>query len=350
HRHHRLRRQLLPVMEVHVRIVAAALLLTACAEEELSSPAEREPDVIVDGTLPDGVELDDVLDTLDGGGFAIVADPATGAIATVTTDEELARVASAEFSVATSATCPDCGDPTCAVAQRTIRIGLRHDSGSDTEVLQATTIAATNFASPSINPLQFSTVVGDTVMLDTVGTLPTCAPFAWTFDVTSALPPLRTFVTSTVVAGDFGAVGNASAADSICRQVAQAASLGGAWRAWVRDDIDGLPQDRFTSDGPWVRIGDGATVARNLDDLVNDTLQAPILNDESGTAVVGGRAWTGFTTMAFGGTCSNWTSVGTGFLLGGYGLTDRADAAWDQSNQDVCTAQRHLLCFEERLN
>ncbi|MCB9689359.1 MAG: hypothetical protein H6735_30255 [Alphaproteobacteria bacterium] len=333
-----------------MRTVAAVLFLSACAEEELDSPAEREPDVIVDGTLPDGVDLDDVLATLVGGGFAVVADPATGEVATVTADEELARIASAEFSVAASATCPDCGDPTCAIAQRTIRIGLHHDSGSDTELFQAVTIDASNFASPSTNPLLFSTVVGDTVTLDTVGTLPTCAPFAWTFDVASALPPLRTFVTSTTVAGDFGAVGNASDADTVCRQTAQAASLGGAWRAWVRDDIDGLPQDRFSSDGPWVRIGDGATVARNLDDLVNDTLQAPILYDESGTAVVGGHAWTGFTSMAFGGTCSNWTSVGTGFLLGGYGLTDRADGAWDQSNLDICTSQLHLLCFEERLN
>ncbi|MCB9685564.1 MAG: hypothetical protein H6735_11030 [Alphaproteobacteria bacterium] len=328
-----------------MRPFALLVLLAACADP--AGPITPD-DLTVVGTLPHGVDLDEVRGAIDDGGFAVVADPRTGEVATITADPSpLARVASAEFSVAAPASCPDCVDPTCASTARTVDITLTHDTGNATDVFFVSTSSATNFVSPSTAHDWFEAAPGTDVTLSTTGTLPSCAPFSWYFEVATNGGPLRSFTTSTTVLGDFGATGNATAADGICLQRAQAAGFGGAWRAWVRDDVEGLPQDRFVSDGPWVRLGDGALVALDLSDLSDGDLRNAVSFDEFGSPVAV-QVWTGFSSFPFSATCSSWTSQGTGFLFGGHGLSDRTDGAWEANGVNTCLSNLHLYCFEQR--
>ncbi len=173
----------------------------------------------------------------------------------------------------------------------------------------------------------------------------------------------RVFVTSSVVAADFASVSNdgALAGDTICQQHADAAGLGGSWKAWLSDQATS-PSVRFThSNGPY-QLVDGTRIADDWTDLTDLTLQNPIALDEHGAAApassgtMGGVAtsvWTG--TFAAGVNpgnavqCSNWTAAGSGIAR--LGDTTSADAGWSArflgNSVTACTGTAPLFCFEQ---
>ena len=76
----------------------------------------------------------------------------------------------------------------------------------------------------------------------------------------------RVFVTSEAVTG--GSIGGLAGADATCQRLADAAGLGGRYRAWLAEPLD-WPEHSFTrSRAPYVRV-DGAEVAENWTDLTD---------------------------------------------------------------------------------
>lgn len=321
-----------------MRRLTLFLVAAACAPKPSAVPARW----IVEGDLPTDFDLAGVDERLSAGGFAVFGDPGTGAVATVrSSSSPFARVASAEFSVAAPAICPDCTDSTCASTQRTVVITLSHDLGVDGETYAVGTSSASNFVGPTTTPPSFQVDVGDTVTLSTTGSLPSCSTFGYFFDVIGPDVPLRAFVTTATFDGTFGGAANA---DATCTAEASAAGLGGIWRAWLGDASP--PSSRFTADGPWVRV-DGVALADDLADLTDGALAAPLNLDAQGTSR-SGLAWTGAdATGVLGETCSGWSSAfgpeGTA------GDVSANDSGWSATSLGTvpCFFSARLYCFEQ---
>lgn len=163
----------------------------------------------------------------------------------------------------------------------------------------------------------------------------------------------RVFVTSTTYSGKLdGVVG----ADQKCQVRADAAKLGGAWKAWISDDKTS-PFSRFKRYTTPYKLLNGQVIANNWDDLQDKTLQAVINIDENGVSTTQGgggggstwkEVWTGTypdgqpTSIA----CTNWTSdnypeVGT------VGDTRYKDYMWTYYTKILCAQDAALYCFEE---
>lgn len=173
------------VLPSSLLLLAAAA--TACAPT--GAPPDARSDLRIEGSVPAGVDLDEVARELGANEIAVFADPGTGEVATIVRAESaLARDASSEFSVSTAATCPDCGDPTCASSVRTIEIGLRHDSGVAGETYTVHTTRASNYGAARTAPTTWTLDPGNTITLTTTGTLPACSAFGHFFEVVGPDP------------------------------------------------------------------------------------------------------------------------------------------------------------------
>jgi hypothetical protein len=175
-----------------------------------------------------------------------------------------------------------------------------------------------------------------------------------------------------------GNLGGLSGADALCRNLADAAGLGGkTWRAYLsveRDPVTGGPthaRNRI-GPGPWTNVA-GVVVAGDLNELHTRRGDAAVFLDERGQRIAG--QWpgsprpvehdvlTGSTpdgTVMAGMTCRDWTSgapdvaaqVGHSDGLGPGGDASGALASWNSShaNQSCAdTAPRggagRIYCF-----
>lgn len=166
----------------------------------------------------------------------------------------------------------------------------------------------------------------------------------------------KVFVTSTTYTGNLGGL---SGADSKCQARATAANLSGVWKAWLSTG-DLAASSRITHSANPYKLVDGKVVANDWNDLVDGTIQNPIIKDELGNVVTNGEVWTN--TRSNGGpyyglpiqTCNDWTLDSGGsnssvFLSGNAfktnaEWTNRVDVAW------ACSNQRRLYCFEQSTN
>ncbi len=167
-------------------------------------------------------------------------------------------------------------------------------------------------------------------------------------------PPFKTvFVTSTSHNGNLGGL---AGADGFCQTRAEAAGLGGTYKAWLADDT-GSPATRFVqATVPYVRT-DGVKVADDWNDLLdcsNPTcLQAPINRDEHANEL-NRFVWT---NVRPNGTvnssdnrhhCSRWSVTGTGIWGLTSGLGPRVDTDWTLFGAGVgCSFSSGLYCFEQ---
>jgi hypothetical protein len=160
--------------------------------------------------------------------------------------------------------------------------------------------------------------------------------------------PKRVFVTSLTYSGELGGIEGANAK---CQLLADAAILGGSFRAWLSTTSKSA-LDNVTGQGPWFYVvpddfSDGK-VFNNRANLMTRPLLA-LNRDELGAAVSTTEgAWTGTTlggSISVGENCSSWTSV-----LGASGLTGETWSTanrWTEGDLVACDEQRHLYCFEE---
>jgi hypothetical protein len=169
----------------------------------------------------------------------------------------------------------------------------------------------------------------------------------------------RVFLSSTSYAPNFG---SATKADDSCQRAADAAKLGGMWKAWM-SDATSSPSTRFTKGmGEYRRI-DGMKVADNYADLTDGTLQNPINVTETGhipDSSILSYVYTG--TMAdgtpvmlaptdpnavLGATCQNWTTS-LAAAWGAYGTYTTVAASWSYANARLpCTSNFPIYCVEQ---
>lgn len=158
---------------------------------------------------------------------------------------------------------------------------------------------------------------------------------------------MRAFVTSETFYGNFGGL---AGADQKCQALADAANLGGKFRAWLSDSNTPIAARFPPSQGPYMRV-DGVLIANDSSELaLGGTLQNPISVDETGAqapASVSPYAWTGQGTDRFGDVsyCDDWTSNSTDAS----GLIGTFTSVEDWQNTLVaadCSIQMHLYCFE----
>lgn len=161
--------------------------------------------------------------------------------------------------------------------------------------------------------------------------------------------PCRVFLTSTTQDGNLGGL---DGADAICQNLALAASLPGAYRAWLSDDAQS-PATRFSqSNGPY-HLLNGVAIASSWADLTDGTLAAPITLAENGATFddLGFRAWTNTRANGSGGgvqdeNCAGWTSSANG-SDGDEGQVTATNENWTDFASGTCNNLFHLYCFQQ---
>jgi len=161
----------------------------------------------------------------------------------------------------------------------------------------------------------------------------------------------RVFVTSTTYTGNLGGDGGA---DSKCQTRADAAGLGGTWKAWLSTCGVSAASRLNHYDGEY-RLVDGITrVADNWADLTDGTLDNAI-NKTEANQIVTGHAWTN--TQPSGNkqatnptyVCNNW-AIADAVFYGKTGQVGASDSYWSIDWYDSgfgCNAQLRLYCFEQ---
>ncbi len=165
--------------------------------------------------------------------------------------------------------------------------------------------------------------------------------------------PKRVFVTSRQVYGDLVSVARGAdgvvSGDTVCQVSADAAGLGGTWKAWLSSDtIDAI--DHIRGNGPWARL-DGVVLFPDHASLAGAPLDA-INVDETGETVsclyTSPYVWTG---TRIGGRwnlddCVGWTEMDsdwetdTGSACDPTKWTRGAEVRW-------CSSESRLFCFEQ---
>jgi hypothetical protein len=166
----------------------------------------------------------------------------------------------------------------------------------------------------------------------------------------------RVFMTSTTYTANFGGV---TGADNQCQLRANAASLGGSWKAWISQSGNS-PSTRFTQySGPYILLNSNV-VANSWADLTDGTIGTPINIDEYNNLVTSSvNTWTNtnidgtFNTGSLfgcGGTvCGSWTIGNTcnnpncAQLGGGTSV----DFNWTVGGASCCDQLFRLYCFEQ---
>jgi len=168
----------------------------------------------------------------------------------------------------------------------------------------------------------------------------------------SGLPPgaKRIFITHDTFLGGLANGGGLSGADTTCTLAAQAASLGGAWKAWASTTTANAI-DRIVDVGPWLDLM-GTKIFASKDGLKASPL-AGLWLDEHGAGLASENIWTGtifggvFSNVPTEGACTDWTSssMGDGAKIGQVGRQD--GAAWTAYSSTTCDQHAHLICLEQ---
>lgn len=158
------------------------------------------------------------------------------------------------------------------------------------------------------------------------------------------------FITSTLYNGNLGGV---AGADTKCQAHADAASLGGTFKAWIADDTDAnAPAARFYQSPNPYKLTTGTTVANNWADLTDGTLSAAIDYFETG-AHRGSSSNNVYTNVNTDGTrkgtdsCLGWTWSSSG-QSGEIGFSTVTDSTWTDDSTAACSSTFfRLYCFQQ---
>jgi hypothetical protein len=164
----------------------------------------------------------------------------------------------------------------------------------------------------------------------------------------------RVFVSSVTYTGDLvtaakgisaGFSGDGlQAADFICQNLANAASLGGTWKAWLSTSTANA-QSRIV-DKAYKHVNN-TLVANNMADLIDGTISNAIRMTETRSLLLPGEAvWTGTTSagVADVNTCNGWASAA---VNGRTGLASSSGTAWTDNAASLCSSLYHIYCFEQ---
>ena len=143
-------------------------------------------------------------------------------------------------------------------------------------------------------------------------------------------------------------------ADNICNNAAQAASLGGVWRAWLSDSTASAI-DRISDVGPWLNATRTSIVFPNKATLTQSPSNWFDLTTEAGDPPATGYVWTGTTTgghiASFNGnlaTCGDWTDDMSDSVYGWTGSVGSNVLSWTDSIPEQCRfTNLPVYCFEQ---
>lgn len=180
-------------------------------------------------------------------------------------------------------------------------------------------------------------------------------------------PAALAFLTSAAGLGNLaawpqaGGAAGLAAGDAICRTLAAEAFLPSpesfvAWLSSATPVIDAV--DRLEITGPWKRI-DAYTIANNLADLVDSTLDTSLHQFETGGYLTGDcsgfancRTWTGTQADGTGAlsTCDDWSDA-TGAFSGTDGsvIDGPLTSIWTDIGTTSCNVPYHLYCLANRI-
>lgn len=159
----------------------------------------------------------------------------------------------------------------------------------------------------------------------------------------------RVFITSAKFSANLG---GSEGANQKCQGAAEAASLPGQYRAWLSTSTES-PMASFTQSlVPYQRL-DGAIVAMNWADLIDNDIVSPINLTELKTFVPGTacnvhNVWTN--TNANGqvynpqNSCTDWTETSSSTIGGN---PSESAPAWSHGCSVSCSEQASLYCFEQ---
>ena len=178
---------------------------------------------------------------------------------------------------------------------------------------------------------------------------------------------VRVFITSQQYTGDLGSL---TGADQKCNDLANSEGLGGQWVAWLSSKTVSASERVTQTTNKYVLL-DGTAIADNWEDLIDGSLNAPILitqklkklDENEG----GRRAWThtksngetlgdgeepiwfeGELITALIDACNDWTSADS-LHKAGRGEAVSVDGTWTYSGIRDCTlgSESRLYCFEK---
>jgi hypothetical protein len=154
----------------------------------------------------------------------------------------------------------------------------------------------------------------------------------------------RAFITSLAYSAIMGGL---TGADGLCQTRANAAILGGAWKAILSDEATNA-KDHVTVTGPVYDLNDNL-IASGSTDMWDGTIGIGIDRTESNTAVGGAYVFTGtdaFGVRRTGWTCSNWSSNGGG-VNHTDGYSNNTGGGWLNNTGFNCSATGRLYCMEQ---
>ncbi|MBK7861964.1 MAG: hypothetical protein IPJ65_25775 [Archangiaceae bacterium] len=170
----------------------------------------------------------------------------------------------------------------------------------------------------------------------------------------SVLVPLtvrhkRVFVTSRTFTGNLKgqAASGLAGGDVLCQQSAEAAQLGGTWRALLSDKT-AAASARIADVGPWYLLDDTTQVFSGRAALfAAQGPQVAISLTETGTRVTD-AVWTGTLSSGSASTydCDNW-SDGTYNWYGSSGTPHGGVSSWTYGTSLPCSRSAHLYCLEQ---
>ena len=162
----------------------------------------------------------------------------------------------------------------------------------------------------------------------------------------------RVFLSSTTTNGDMNGI---SGADSFCQSLADSASLGGTWNAWLSDSTTSV-SSRFTqSSDPYVFVDRITKVADNWSDLADGTINTAINRDENNENIISPLPYVWTNTNADGtidatnaiNVCSDWSQAPKNRLASGGNYTAFNSPSWSRTGVFTCSSQVRLYCFEQ---
>ncbi len=156
--------------------------------------------------------------------------------------------------------------------------------------------------------------------------------------------PKTVFISSRTYSGNLGGI---TGADAKCQTLADAASISGAYKAWISDD-SGSPATNHVHNPSRYQLVDGTVIADSWNDLTDGSLQHSInLGEDSGT-YNGNNVWTN--TLQQGsinsssGSCNNWSGVSGS---GETGYSPNSDGQWTDYSSRACSVSNRLYCFQQ---
>jgi len=164
----------------------------------------------------------------------------------------------------------------------------------------------------------------------------------------------RVFVSNASYPADLRSAGGGSdglaAGDKLCNTAAQAATLGGTWKAWLSGtSLAGTTDaaDRIAEAGPWYRL-DGQKAFNNKANLMTAPLVPLNVDENRRQIILPAEVWTGTRVggRASALDCNGW---GGGAFNGNAttGSTDGVDQRWTDATLTRCAEKARLYCLEQ---